>query len=243
MLEELKEKHGVIRIKGGTEVEDLSFPEIAFIRKITRGIFPMTVKIGGPEARNDIRFILENGIDTVLGPMIESVYGLKNFIECTTQLEEYYQVKVEKAINIETIETYQSLDAIFASPYFKEVASITVGRSDLSGSMNKDVDDPEVIKITRDIVQRAGAMGKKTSVGGKITTKNIEMIKKDIGPDRVNTRHIVYDLSQSMDFNSALVAGLLFEIELYQAFKKICPSKRVFYENRIQDTKGRAGLG
>ncbi len=238
----LKEECSVVRIKGGTEVEDLTFKEILFLRKITKNTFPLTVKIGGPEARNDIRFLLENGIDTVLGPMIESEYGLKNYISSVKDLETYYNKKIEKAINVETITTYGNLNKIYNSIYFDDVMSVTVGRSDLSGSMGKSVDDPEVIKITKDIIDRAKKLNKKTSVGGKIRTDNIDLVTKQIGPDLINTRHIVFDLSQGKELKKPLIESLLFEIDLYQAFKKICPIKKEIYEYRIQDTLKRAGM-
>lgn len=239
----LKENCSMVGIKGGTEVEDLNYKEIAFLRKISQGIMPLTVKIGGPEARTDIRFMIENNIDTVLAPMVESVYGLKNFIDCSKEMETYYGKTIQKAINMETITAYQHMDEIYGSVYFKELRNVTVGRSDFSGSMGKSVDDPEVMKMTSDFVHNAKKLGKFTSVGGKITVKNIENIKKVIAPDVINTRHIVFDIYQGNDLNKSLIEGLMFEIELYKAFKKLSPSKRKAYEARIEDSLKRAGLG
>lgn len=238
----LKENYGICGLKGGTEVEDLSFAEIAYLRKVTRDVLPLTIKIGGPEARNDIRFLLEQGVDKVLGPMIESPYGLKNFIGAVSDMESYYSKTILKAMNTETITTYQNLDEIYSSDAFKKLHSITVGRSDLAGSMNQGVDDPEVMKVTQDIVKKAQKQGKMASVGGKITVKNIESVKQSIAPDLINTRHIVFDAKKEVDLNQGLKEGLLLEIELYKAFKKIYPKKKQAYENRIQDTLKRAGI-
>jgi hypothetical protein len=238
----LKENYGIIGLKGGTEVEDLSFPEIGFLRKITRGIMPLTVKIGGPEARNDLRFVLDKEVDKVLGPMVESVYGLRNFVSAVGEMEEYYGRTIEKAINIETITAYENLDIIYNSPYFEKIHSITVGRSDLSGSMDKKVDDPEVMEMTKNIIRKAREMGKFTSVGGKVTVMNIERVRDEIEPDLINTRHIVFDVKQSKDLKQALIEGLLLEIELYRFFRRICPGKRKAYDQRIEDTYQRAGI-
>ena len=61
----MKSKLGVVRLKGGTEVEDMTFAEIAFMKELSRDIVPVTVKIGGPEARNDMRAMKKIG--NVLG--------------------------------------------------------------------------------------------------------------------------------------------------------------------------------
>lgn len=241
-LNDLKEHFAMVGLKGGTEVEDLTLPEIVFLRAVSKDILPLTVKIGGPEARTDIRMCLEEGIDTVLAPMVESPYGLKNFVEATLEMEKYYGKTIYKAINVETVTCYEKLSEIYGSPYFKEIHSVTVGRSDLSGSMGKGVDDPEVMKVTQEIVKRARDLGKTTSVGGKITVKNMDLIRNQINPDVINTRHIIFDLHQKKDLNQALVEGLLFEIELYKVFRNLCPSKKKAYEVRIADSYKRAGL-
>lgn len=238
----LKENYGIVGLKGGTEVEDLSFKEIFYLRKLTKDIMPLTVKIGGPEARNDMRFLLEKGIDKALAPMIESAYGLKNFTEALNGFESYYGKKIQKAINTETITTYQNLDSIFESPFFEYIDSITVGRSDLSGSMGKTVDEPEVMEVTKNIIKKAREKGKKSSVGGKITVKNIQSVQKELGSDYINTRHIVFDTSFSGDLQKSLIEGLLFEVELYQKFLKISKQRKKAYINRIKDTYQRAGL-
>ena len=51
----LRDSYGIVGVKGGTEVEDMSFEELAILRELSKDIVPMMVKIGGPEARNDIR--------------------------------------------------------------------------------------------------------------------------------------------------------------------------------------------
>ncbi|HOJ49815.1 MAG TPA: aldolase/citrate lyase family protein [Spirochaetota bacterium] len=237
----LRNTFGIIGLKGGTEVEDLNFKEIAVMRKISSGIMPLTVKIGGPEARNDMRECIEIGVDVILAPMIESPYALENFITSSKEVENYYNKKILKAINFETITCYKYINEIFSSKFFADISSITIGRTDLAGSMGEEVDSDEVINVTKDIVKRSKEHGKKTSVGGKIKIGNIEKIAKVIMPDMINTRHIIIDVSyKPAALKEALVESLLFEIELYKIFSKY--GKKEFYKARIEDTLKRAGL-
>ena len=80
-LLQLKEKSALIAFKTGTEVEDMGFDEIAFLRELSKKILPLHVKIGGAEARNDIRELSSLEVDCLIAPMIESPYALKNYIQ------------------------------------------------------------------------------------------------------------------------------------------------------------------
>ena len=61
-------------LKGGTETEDMDYDELKLLSLLGRDLVPVVVKIGGPEARTDIRFCRGNGIDGISAPMIESQY-------------------------------------------------------------------------------------------------------------------------------------------------------------------------
>ena len=53
--------------KGGTETEDMDYDELKLLSLLGRDLLPV-VKIGGPEARTDIRFCKANGIDGISAP-------------------------------------------------------------------------------------------------------------------------------------------------------------------------------
>ena len=112
----LHKHHGLVGIKAGTEVEAQTFDEIWLMRSLSNGIIPLTVKIGGPEARNDIEFMLAAGVDCILAPMVESPYSLKNFVSTMATLDREGQA--ELAVNIETITAWKNLEDIFDSPAF-----------------------------------------------------------------------------------------------------------------------------
>lgn len=236
-LDELIHVYGMVALKGGTEVEDMTFNELFFMRQIGINI-PIIVKIGGSEARNDIRYCQTIGVDGILAPMIESDYALENFV--STVMDVYKDMQIPYlAINIETITAYNNLSAIYTSPYFNYINQVTVGRSDLSRSMKKGVDDNDILYVTANIVKAAKISGKVTSVGGQVNPANTEMIQKLIMPDRINTRHCVFDCKKADNISTSVKLGLEFEIELYRAFSNVEPSKSSLYQKRISVTADR----
>jgi hypothetical protein len=236
--------YGFIALKAGTETEDMDWNEVEFFQAVANEQIPVWVKIGGPEARNDIRNCLRLGIDGIAAPMIESEYALRNFIDTLKQMmnaKEYSEIS--KSINLETITGYRSMMDIYDSPAFKELHHVTAARSDLSNSMGKKPDDPEVTKVTKQIIQYAKDYGKVTSVGGTITRFNFGEIASQVKPHYINSRHIVVDLSKIPDFKwgDTAEAMLLFEMELYQAMKQLNPEKEYAYQKRIEVNRERIG--
>ncbi len=243
-LEYLKESFGIVGLKGGTEVEDLNFEEIKFINNISKGIVPLIIKIGGPEARNDMRQLFKIKVDGLLAPMIESPYSFRNFILTAMSLLKEYGVRPLLCINAETITFYNNMHEIIKNSYFGRIDYVTVGRGDLSGSMEKQsVDDPEVTRVSADIVSTMREAGKITSVGGKLTPQSIMNVRDNIKSHRANSRHVVISLESGVDLKEACARALSFEIKLYETLMKIAPDKRTAYEKRINETKRRMVKG
>ncbi|HBS03767.1 MAG TPA: aldolase [Leptospiraceae bacterium] len=235
-LHQLKEMHGLVAIKTGTEVEDMSFSEISMLRRITDGLLPLHVKVGGPEARNDIRNLLQIGVDGIIAPMIESSYALKNFIQTLKELcsPEQYE-KLEKGINLETVTAFQNMDSILTSPARMELKQITAARTDLSGSMERSPDDPEVLEACALIVARCQEYELRTSVGGAIHPGIIEILVNRIAPDTINTRHMVISRSAlRQDATGHLTRCLEFELELYRYLSTIPGIRQEAYSNRVK---------
>ncbi|MEM7184794.1 MAG: aldolase [Spirochaetota bacterium] len=238
------QSHAFCGLKGGTETEDMEYDELQVLQEIALATFPLKVKIGGVEARTDIRFCHKTGIYSILAPMVESEYGLRNFIETLKKLipaAEYQQM--QKSINLETITGYRNILEIADSPAFAELHNLTAARSDLSASMNQKPDDPEVMRVTKQIVKIAQERGKKTCVGGTITRFNFDAIVEDIGPDCINSRHLIVDLQKIPKGQGSEVAErmLEFEIELYDFLAAFKPEKALYYKNRIETNRERLG--
>lgn len=239
-LESLKREHSLAGLKCGTEVEAMNFEEIEFMRSLSRGIAPLTAKIGGPEARADIDNMLEIGVDNILAPMIESPYGLSNFIKAACSLKGEKEIKL--SINLETVTGYEQLHKIAEHPAFKEIYQVTVGRSDLAASMEKDVDDEEVLKVSSEIVTLSRLKGKKSSVGGRINRLNAGLLKRYVASDYINTRHVViYRGAQQIEL--AVERGLRWEHSFYRLLKKEFPRRAPFYEERMDSIEKRLEPG
>lgn len=243
-LSEMKDKYAFVSLKSGTETEDMGETELALLLTVCQGILPLSVKIGGPEARNDIRICQRLGVSGVSAPMIESEYALRNFIGTMRNLYNPTEYpKVRKAINLETITGYRNLMDIFDSVSFKELDQVTAARSDLSASMDRHPDDKEVTRVSKNIVKEARARNKKTSLGGTITKSNFEEIANEISPDFINSRHVMVDTARSMEIGAQDVAEcmLVFEMDMYEYFGKIFPEKSFYYRNRVEINRERIG--
>lgn len=235
-LQLLKDKYSVVGIKGGTEIEAMTFDDIDTMRNISEGIMPMTVKIGGPEARNDIDYMMSVGVDTILAPMIESPYSLCNFVKTMNAMDQSHLCRM--AVNIETIYAYNNLTAIFAMKEFEQISSVTIGRTDLSQSMVMNVDSDRVIEITADVIRRAKSLDKQTSVGGKIMPDNAELVRQGTKADRINTRHIIIDC-RADNITESVYNALLWERDFYYYLKNLYPLRAEFYNLRMCSIENR----
>ena len=241
VLKELKEKlqvltenHHVVGIKTGTEVEDMGFEEIEFIKSFAQDT-PLTVKIGGPEARNDIRHCIKAGVNVILAPMVETVYALTNFVRTVESIAEEMNVPLPKlAVNIESKTAVKNLDEMLHSKAVSRLYQATIGRSDLSKSMHLSVDDAEVINSARQAIKKLNKHGLITSVGGGITMENISALSLDMPMNKINTRHIVFNNNKSFQKNPIkhLFHAMMFEKFMYQSLAMIFPERTGFYQKR-----------
>lgn len=243
-LMELREDYPVVSLKSGTEIEDMSFEEISFLREISQGVLPLIIKIGGPEARQDIRNCLNHRVDVILAPMVESVYALSNFVATVKEISEEQEKPMPSlAINLETYNAYTHFDNMMESSAFEKLSQVTVGRGDFSKSMHLDVDDEEVIQMTNSIVHRVKRHGYVSSVGGGLNIKTIGKISQRIETARFNSRHV--GVANNYDFRSrpiqTLYAMLQFENELYMALNEQFPQREKFYQKRMDAINKRCG--
>ncbi|MDH4262844.1 MAG: HpcH/HpaI aldolase/citrate lyase family protein [Spirochaetia bacterium] len=233
-LKILNESHHVLGLKTGTEVEDMGFDEIGFIKAIA-GNLPLTVKIGGPEARNDIRQCIKIGVDIILAPMVETVYALTNFVKTVESIVEEMNVGLPKlAVNIESKTAVKNLDEMLHSKSVSRLYQATIGRSDLSKSMHLSVDDAEVINSARQAIKKLNRHGLVTSVGGGITMENISSMILEMPMNKINTRHVVFSNTRAFQKNPAkhLFHAMMFEKFLYQSLALIFPERTAFYRKR-----------
>ncbi len=243
-LKELMAVSGFCGLKGGTENEDMDYDELHLLHLLGDHLMPVTVKIGGPEARTDIRYCYSIGIEGICAPMIESEYSLRNFINTLKNLiAPVHYTDLRKSINLETITGYRNIMEIADSKSFADLTSVTAARSDLSASMDMQPDDPEVMRVTTQIVKISRDRGKRTSVGGTITKSNFDVIAGEVQPDTINSRHIVVDLKKISDSNLKNVPEnmLYFEMDLFSLLGQLKPERGYYYKNRIETNRERIG--
>lgn len=213
----LRSDFGCESLKVSTEDAGMSFREVREVYRLFNDIMPIVMKIGGPEARNDIVNAVEIGVAGIVGPMIETEYSLEKYIE--TLLEVAGQIKFEKLskhINIETVESCRNIEVILHSESAKQLNQVTVGRSDLSRSMKKKCDDAEVMELTKEVTKKCRQKKIIVSVGGNITPRNAEKIAAFVEPDKINTREVGFTLKKCRDIYRTVEEALKFEQQLIE---------------------------
>jgi len=212
-LQRLVQEFGATCLKLSTEDAGMSFSQIDYWSRLSKGIVPLVVKIGGPNARNDIKQLLQPAISGFIAPMVESPYGLQNFIEALKSLTSPLQYQwVKKHINIETVTAVDQLQNILGSPFARDLDEVTIGCSDLSQSMNCAVDDLHLLGRVRKSVQMIRQKGYPASVGGGITPATIDNFIFQVRPDKFNTRLVTFKVKSGVSHQKAVRAALEFEI-------------------------------
>ena len=239
-LRMLKQGDSVVGLKAGTEVEDMSFEEINLMKEIASDIVPLTVKIGGAEARQDIRMMLSLKVNCLLAPMIESVYTLSRFVETAQEIMQEVmnecQQEADLAFNLETITAVGIIDHLIEAQAFSYISQVTIGRDDLSRSMRLDIGDDEIMENTKRVIKKIKNQNKLTSVGGGLSLDNIKQISECIESDYLNTRNVVFknDKIFKKKPEAVLFNILNWEKDLYILMSKIFPERASYYDKRIK---------
>lgn len=214
-LNRLKEQYGASAVKLSTEDAAMSLEQIKFWAKVCRGVVPVLVKIGGPNARNDIKQLIGIEVDGLIAPMVESPYGLENFLTAIRDYSTPIQwAGLKKQINIETITAMEHLDAILAAPGIEAVDEITIGCSDLSKSLKKSRMDPEVRRLVKQAAQKIRRQNISVSVGGGVSPATIDEILHEVRPDQFNTRIVTFQVNPKLSYRSAVEDSLFFELDM-----------------------------
>ena len=198
ILVDLHENHNVESIKAEFEAEGTRLEEALRLKEIvTKAGLDLTIKIGGCEAIKDMYDARAIGANTIVAPMIESSYALKKYVQALNFVfpqEERKQIKF--LINIETISGFKNLDDIINSSEFYEINGITLGRSDMAGSMglSKDkVDSDEIFNMAEIISLNMKNLNKDMVIGGNVSALSLEFFKKIPYLSRFETRKVIFN--------------------------------------------------
>lgn len=159
-------------IKIETEAEGASWEQIEFVKELADEIdTPLYLKIGGVEAKTDIRRAKELGIAGVIAPMVESTFALEKFDEATANLGFEW-----RALTIESITAMRDLEAITIEAKSRGIDGLTLGRGDFSASLGLkgSEDSPEVNEYVKYFIDVVKDSGLHVSIGGNVTIKSID---------------------------------------------------------------------
>jgi len=235
MLKNLKEKHGLVAIKLGTEAEACSFEYIAYVNKLAQQIVPVLVKIGGPDARNDIRALSRMRIGGIIAPIVESPYGLKKYVRTMKEVagEENFKI-LFKGVMIETLSAFNQMSKMLETPEIKMINQITIGRSDLSKSIGRQVDDQEIVEKCKEITKWAHAAGLTVSVAGGISPFSAKQIANEIKSDEITTGYLVFNIKESSNISESVRKGLEFEVALLRDNKRRLERRLMTVKSRLK---------
>lgn len=236
----LREECGATSLKVSTEDAGMGYDEIRTVHRLFHDILSIQAKIGGPEARQDMRSVVDIGCRSVVAPMIESGYSLQKFIESLREeLGEKVYGFIGKQINIETENACRNLDKIFARPEISELDQITVGRTDLCRSLGKEPNHPDVMRRVAEVVVAAKERGIAVSVGGRVTPKDAVRLMTVCAPTRLNTRDVGFDPSTCGNIEDAVRRILDFEISVLEHQKLFGRRAVNALSDRIKKLNGR----
>ena len=164
----------IISLKGEFEAEGLTRDSVAAEAAwAARHGVPYLVKIGGCEAKSDMRFLMIQGIESIIAPMIESAFAMQKYQEMLPD-----GAFEHVGVTIETITAVERIEAILDAGI--KLTEVTVGRSDLTASFGgSGVNCPETISMVKTVARAARARGLKTTMGGTVNAETLNLLQVD----------------------------------------------------------------
>jgi len=221
LLLDLKENHHAVGLKGNMESTGMQTWELMRLKEVAmRAGLKLTVKLGGAEAITDMRDARAVGADRVAAPMTSCAFALRKF---TAAVDLLYPAEEKKATEfifyIETITSYNNLDAMLEIPNLNELHGLVIGREDLVWSMglagtDDDYNSEKVYEVTRGTLAKAKAKGLETTVGGGTTSERNLRVLKGLPKgllDYIQTKMVRFRCPAAFDDKNA---GLLKATEL-----------------------------
>lgn len=222
ILFDLVDNRGTIGIKTSFEDEGATFNEVLRLKEVcNQSGTKINLKIGGPEAKRDLKDAMIIGVKGIVAPMVESQFGLDKFVQAVDNvvIDQKTKQSLNLAINVETITAVSNLDSILQSEYANSLYGITIGRVDLIGSMGiarQDINSKKVCEIVAASFEKIKKAGLKTMMGGGLDRGSkdfVSSLQKQGLIDRVETRYVMFDASVCLnDFESNLRQAQMFEL-------------------------------
>ena len=199
-------------LKGELEAEGLPQTVIAAesLYAARRGL-DYLVKIGGCEAKSDMRFLMAIGVTSIVAPMIESAFAMRKYQDMLPE-----GAFEHVGVTIETIDAVRRVDAILDAGV--KLTEVTIGRHDLTDSFGgTGVDSPETLGHVKTVARAARSRGLNVTMGGSVNKKTREILRSDpelrelIGA--VETRKVVMTVPHFLE-DGVLESAIDVELEL-----------------------------
>lgn len=201
-----------VALKGEFEAEGLSRNQAAAeaAYAASNGL-PYLVKIGGCEAKSDMRFLAQIGVRRIVAPMIESAFAMSKYMDML-DVGAFDHI----GVTIETIDAVERIEALLDAG--KHLTEVTVGRSDLTASFGgAGVDSDETVRMVKTVAAAAKRRGLKFTMGGSVSAGTRELLQRDAELrdtiDCVETRKCVIPVPAFLE-DGALTAAFAVETEL-----------------------------
>lgn len=164
----------IISLKGEFEAEGLSRDSVAAEAAFAaRNNMPYLVKIGGCEAKSDMRFLMMQGIRSIVAPMIESAFAMQKYQDMLPD-----GAFDHIGVTIETVGAVERIEAILDAG--KKLTEVTVGRTDLTASHGgSDVNSEATVAMVKTVARAAARRGLPTTMGGSINANTIKLLRND----------------------------------------------------------------
>jgi 4-hydroxy-2-oxoheptanedioate aldolase len=249
-LKTLVEDYGVIAIKAEFEAEGSRIEEMMRLKDVTSAVnLPIILKIGGVEAITDIFNGLLIGVEGIIAPMAETAFAVSKFLGAIeTFVPEDNRKDIHFGINIETITAVQNIHQMLQLPNINLLNTITVGRSDLVGSLGysrERIDSNEILDLSRNTLRQARAKGFKTAIGGTITASSIDFLSELVAEnliDKYETRKVVFSADAiTKNPHVGILKALEFELLWLKSKRRYYTRIKAEDEHRIEMLEKRLG--
>ncbi|MBR4592817.1 MAG: aldolase [Elusimicrobiaceae bacterium] len=199
-LKDLKANHHVIGIKAEFEAEGTRMEEALRLKEVvTKAGLDLFIKVGGCEAIKDMFDARTIGVKGIVGPMIETAYAMQKYVKATRFVfPQEEREQMEFFVNVETATGAENLDQMIATPEFKEIAGIVLGRVDMTGSMGltrEDINSETIFKVAEIFCRKMQAQGKKMVIGGGVSAHSLPFFARlpKGALTKFETRKIIFD--------------------------------------------------
>ncbi len=247
-LKSLKEDFGVFEIKAEFEAEGSRMEELMRLKDITSAVgLPIILKIGGVEAVTDVYNGLAIGVKGIIAPMGETAYAISKYLNLIkTMVPEDNAADIEFAFNLETITGYNNFDDILNLKDLSLLSGVTVGRVDLTGSMQLGREaintDQNIFNICSEVFQKSKHKGLKTGLGGGISKHALPVITQLAEMkilDKYETRKVVFPATSVKYGEAAILKAVEFELAWLKSKRRYYSRIKAEDEMRIEMIESR----